>query len=236
MSLAYSGEKTMLQDFAQFTLAIDGPMWIITGIFLVVFGTLLLLKARKERKFMAKRQFYLGVALFFFFYGFSKFMHFIADMIVGVGDIVNYPIWWLAGTLPSYVAFTFLIFVIERNIVKTKYVFTIILIAIDVLVLVLPFDIARFITYVGSPLVGVFLVGIYIYLAQTVPGIRRTSQKRLIGLILFFAGLGLQIMAIHTLISTNFGFMIRPFANILLILGSLIYAKEHLAEKPEEQK
>ncbi len=211
-------------------------MWLITGIFLVIFGALLLIKARAERKFMAKRQFYLGVALFFFLYGLSKFVHYYADMIVGVGDTVNYPIWWVAGSLPSYVAFSFLIFVIERNIVKTKYIFTIIMLAIDVLVVVLPYETARNTAYIASPLAGVFLIGIYVYLAQTVPGIRRTSQKRLIGLILFFAGLGLQIMVIHTWISVMWGFQIRPIANILLILGSFIYAKEHLAEKPEEQK
>ncbi len=226
----------MLQSFAEITYLIDGPVWIITGIFLVIFGTLLLLKARKERKFVAKRQFYLGVALFFFFYGLSKFLHFYADMVVGIADTINYPIWWLAGSLPSYVAFTFLIFVIERNIVKTKYIFTIIMLAIDVLVVVLPYEAARNTAYIVSPLAGAFLIGIYVYLAQTVPGIRRTSQKRLIGLILFFAGLGLQIVIIHTWVSTNYGFAIRPFANILLILGSLIYAKEHLAEKTEEQK
>jgi len=211
-------------------------VWLITGIFLVIFGALLLSKARKEREFRAKRQFYIGVALFFFFYGLSKFLHFYADIVVGVGDLVNYPVWWVAGTLPSYLAFTFLIFVIERNIVKTRNVFTIIMCALDVLVVVLPYESARNTAYIVSPLAGIFLIGIYIYLAQTVPGIRRTSQVRLIGLALFFAGLGLQIIVIHTWIRAIFGFQIRPLANLLLIVGSLIYAKEHLAEKPGEQK
>ncbi len=202
----------------------------------MIFGTLLILKARKERRFVAKRQFYLGVALFFFFYGLSKFLHFYAEMVVTKADTVNYDIWWVLGAVPSYVAFTFLIFVIERNIVKTKYVFTIIMLALDILVVVLPPVIARYTAYFVSPLAGAFLIGIYAYLAQTVPGIRRTSQVRLIGLILFFGGLGLQITPIIDWVVGTFGFDMRPFANILLIVGSLIYAKEHLAEKPEEQK
>lgn len=227
----------MLQSFAEITSLVDGPVWIITGIFLVIFGTLLLLKARKERKFVAKRQFYLGVALFFLFYGLSKFIHYYGELVLPLSfNDPSYPLVWQLGSLPSYIAFTFLIFAIERNIVKTKYIFTIIMLALDVLVVALPYNTARYTSYFGSPLAGAFLIGIYIYLAQTVPGIRRTSQVRLIGLILFFAGLGLQIRNILEPLNITLGFTFRPFANILLIVGSLIYAKEHLAEKPEEQK
>ncbi len=227
----------MLQSFAQITVILDEPIWIITGIFLVIFGALLLNKARKERQFVAKRQFYLGVALFFFLYGLSKFVHYYGELVLPLGFIdPNYPLVWQLGSLPSYVAFTFLIFVIERNIVKTKYIFTIIMLALDVLVILLPYDTARYTAYFVSPLAGAFLIGIYIYLAQTVPGIRRTSQVRLIGLILFFCGLGLQIRAIQEPLSLALGFIIRPFANLLLIVGSYIYAKEHLAEKPEGQR
>ena len=84
---------------------------------MVIFGFLLVQKAKKVEKNRSKKSFYIGVALFFFFYGASKFIHYYGEIHMGF-EHEYYHIVWKLGTVHTFLAFTFLIYAIEKNVVQ----------------------------------------------------------------------------------------------------------------------
>jgi len=214
-------------DIFALILDMDTYIWIITAIILAIFG-LLMIDRSKRQKIKMKKSFYLGIAFFYLLYGISKFFHYYGEIILGF-EHPNYPFFWKLGTVPTYIAFTSLIYVVERFTIKTKFIFTVSMIVVDILVLLLPYDIALYIGYFGTPFAAFYLIGVYLYLGIKVPGIRKTSILKFLWLFTYFIGFGLNIRVLQDLV----GFKIRVIGNFLLIIGGFLYIKQNLQEKTE---
>jgi len=218
-------------EFAEALQLADPYVWIGTGIILAVFGILMFERSLKQKEIKMKQSFYKGIALFYLLYGISKFFHYYGEVIMGFNH-PSYPIIWKFGTVPTFIAFTSLIYVVEKFTVKTKYIFTISTIIVDICTLFFPYDYALYVSYFGSPFAAFYLLGIYIYLGFKVPGIRKASFFKFIALLIYFVGFGLNIKVLQEMV----GFKIRVIGNILLIIGGYLYILQNLKDKAEDER
>ncbi|MFX0083879.1 MAG: hypothetical protein ACFE94_19175 [Candidatus Hodarchaeota archaeon] len=216
--------------YLPYDITLKAILWIVTACYLVVNGTLLInkmLKTPKEKK--VKRDFYLAFSIFCFsciglglFFTLSDFER---DVF---GESELYFRFLSIAYIFGYISLISIIFVGEKEIVNTKYIFsyaTTITIAINVIFLIFFPDLVLIIRYVNYVLIsietGVALL-VYLYLSRKTAGeLRKMAIVTLIALI---------IVAVAFILQTDFlissGLVSPYFSQILFIIGITLFTYE----------
>ena len=139
-----------------------------------------------------------GYALFFGCTIITRFAFFVSNYYSLYGGATYYD----GETLPEFivairiayctslVALAFLFYGLEKYILPTKFIATLIPLVVGILALILPYDTARMINTAIMPLYFLFGVGSYVYIFKHSTGeLRKNSLITMVGLLLFFMGL-----------------------------------------------
>ena len=149
------------------------------------------------------------------FYIFSDFL---------IEGTPEHLLFWRLAALTMFIALTFLEIIIETYLVKSYYFFTIIAIAAAIMILVLPLNQARMISYALSPTLLVNIVGLYIYVAHKSRGEGETSKKALLsmfGILLITIGIVIDGVVVKNIIGFDAGLI----GAIIMMAGLALFFK-----------
>lgn len=204
------------------------------------FGVLFLVKSRQKETSSPKR-FYFGIATFSMSYGLMTFFFFISDSVkTGTLPAIftgfatfDFGIWWKVAAFFGILGFTAILFVLELDVIKTKFILTIMAIVGSVFAMILPVSEslaidARFIITITIPYGACAVLGIYSYLIyKSHSEIRKKSIGSLVGILIVFIG-----FAINTVLGQQVFWFLGPFsfyiALALQMIGPIIFALYNL--------
>lgn len=216
--------------YLPYDITLKAFLWIVTVCFLAVNGTLLInkmLKTPREKKF--KRDFYLAYSIFCFSWIGLVLFFVLSDFerdAFGESELY-FRFLSIAYTFGN-ISLISIIFVGEKEIVKTKYIFsyaTAFTIVINVIFLIFSPNLVLIIRYINYILIstetGVALL-VYFYLSR-----KTTGELRTMAIITLIA---LIIVAFAFILQTDFlissGLVLPYFSQILLIIGLTLLTYE----------
>lgn len=213
-------------------IELEITLWI--GALIVIFIGIVIMYRKYNRD---KTKYLLGITLFFILFWICRVVSFLNYFIFGfegdiylLDDLFTHPEWfWLqfAYNTFSYVGAFILYFVLEKYIIKTRFIFStstlIVLVLSSVNYLIVP-DL----TTIQLPFYLLVLLGfpsIYLYLAIKSSGdIRVNSLLISVGIFIFEFGMALAIPEAQKLIWANFMplLLIQILGPLLHIIGGII--------------
>jgi len=171
--------------------------------------------------------FYFGLALFCICFATARIMFMCSDFVKGgiwAGSVLDQYFYWRLAAIFGIGSVLFVLFVIERYMVKTRYIITIGTSIGLVIALIFPvIPIGQMATYIFTPIGVLGIVGLYGYLIKNSSGkIRLKTFLTLIGIFVIFLGF---------VIDTDFGQDLLPFApeiigitaSIVMTVGGLVF-------------
>ncbi|MHA2127608.1 MAG: hypothetical protein ACXADW_21115 [Candidatus Hodarchaeales archaeon] len=216
--------------YLPYDITLKAILWIVTVCFLAVNGTLLLnkmLKTPKEKKF--KRDFYLAFSLFCFLCIGLGIFFILSDFERDVfGESELYFRFLSIAYTFGYISLISIIFVGEREIVNTKYIFsyaTALTIVINVIFLIFFPNLVLVIRYVNYVLFSIetgVAILVYSYLSR-----KTTGELRKMAIITLLAFI---IVVIAFVLQTDFllsrGLVSPYISQFLLIIGLTLFTYE----------
>ncbi|MHA1264892.1 MAG: hypothetical protein ACTSRS_06610 [Candidatus Helarchaeota archaeon] len=205
------------------SLIADLDFWLLWMCVLVFFlyGTFFLKKYREAEETQAK--FYFGLALFCICFAFMRISFLLYDLKY---YFVEPEFFWRVAAILGIGAVIFILFVIERYMVKTHYILSLITSIGLVIALIFPVTpIGRTATYIFTPIGVLGIIGLYVYLIKNSSGIIRMKT--------FLALLGILIIFIGYILDTNLFQTILPLSieeigiitSIIMMFGGLIFVQ-----------
>ncbi len=198
---------------------------IILSAALVIGGFIFLrrfLKIINKTEESFQKFFALGISLFGYFYALTRIFYIFSDFLIE--GTPEHLLFWRLAALTMLIALTFLEIIIETYLVKTYYFFTLIAIIAAFLLLILPLNQARIISYTLSPTLLVNIVGIYIYVAYKSRGEGETSKKAItsmFGISLIAIGIVIDGVVIKNIVGFDTGLI----GAIVMMAGLALFFK-----------
>ncbi|MHA2010085.1 MAG: hypothetical protein ACW980_22445 [Promethearchaeota archaeon] len=216
--------------YLPYDITLKAILWIVTVCFLAVNGTLLLnkmLKTPKEKKF--KRDFYLAFSLFCFLCIGLGIFFILSDFERDVfGESELYFRFLSIAYTFGYISLISIIFVGEREIVNTKYIFsyaTALTIVINVIFLIFFPNLVLVIRYVNYVLFSIetgVAILVYSYLSRKTTGELR--KMAIITLLAFITVVIAFVLQTDFLLSRG---LVSPYiSQFLLIIGLTLFTYE----------
>ena len=162
-------------------------LWIIFSIFSIIMAIYLSKKFLFTELEGGQRDYFLGMVLFIIIHLIARIFYMLYDFYYIGG--VPYELFWDIAAIIGVGSLIFLLFAIERHILKkSRYIFTILSIITFVLLIVLPVY-KEIIQLIMIPIVAILVPAIYIYTAAKISGkIRKNSLIIAFSLIIFILG------------------------------------------------
>jgi hypothetical protein len=216
--------------YLPYDITLKAILWIVTICFLAVNGILLInkmLKTPKEKKF--KRDFYLAYTIFCFSCIGLGLFFILSDFERDVfGESELYFRFLSIAYTFGYISLIFIIYVGEKEIINTKYIFTYATtctITINVIFLIFLPNLVLFIRYFNYILISIetgVALFVYFYLSRKTTGeLRRMAIITLTALIIIVVAFILQT---DFLISSG---LVSPYiSQFLLIIGLTLFTYE----------
>lgn len=206
-------------------------IWICVVAF-VVFGIFFFKKYRSSEETQAK--FYLGLAAFCLCFAIMRmwflFSDFVEEGIWAISSlgpfVIDADFYWRLAAIFGIGAVLGVLFVIERYMVKTRYIITLITSIGLVIALVFPVTpIGRTATYIFTPIGVLGIIGLYAYLIKNSAGLIRTKT--------ILAMVGIFIIFLGFVADTDFGQSIFALpieivgiiATVCMLIGGLIFVQ-----------
>jgi len=204
-----------MQDFF---LILDTFLKIFFPIISCIGGTFLIYRGAKAEE-IGQQYFFFGLGLFGYLYAVARISFVISESI---DDDILIPIFWRLGHVISFTALLILILVLERYIVKTKYIFTIICAIGIVLVVVLQEDLARIVIAIIPTMVMIVILSIYLFVAKKSQGPPRVKAiKSAISIFTLVVGIFIEGSFGSALLGFNTGIL----GTLVMIIGISYYFK-----------
>jgi hypothetical protein len=201
---------------------------------LIIFGLYLFKKMREKEPDSPQHDIYLGYCLFLVFYGLVRVFFIFSDIeVFSTHSSVTFLNTLYVGIAYSFgiIGILFLFYIIERHLIHSHYIFTIIAIGILILSVIsilsiIPTEIPQLIMIVSLPAFFVIVIILYLYVAIKSSG---EPRKRALGIMA-----GILVMMLGTLFNSQLiggaleavGFpfevriLIEPF---IVIIGGAIF-------------
>lgn len=181
-------------------LFLDGDhnyLWFFVMGVLVYVGVAFLRVAResKARELTSAYQLNLGFAIFFFFYTVTRACFYVSTYysVYGSESDLGFQIPIRAGYCFSLFALAFLFYGLEKHVLPTKGVLALVPAVMGGLCTFLPYDLMRNLTYVTQGICGLFILGMFLYMAKISTGELRTNALvRALGLLTFVGAIFLD--------------------------------------------
>jgi hypothetical protein len=195
-----------MQDFLP---TLELILKILFPIICCIGGTFLIFKGAKAEE-VGQKYFFSGLGLFGYLYALTRISFLISDFTIDDPNL--YPIFWRLASVISLIALLILILVLERYVVKTKYIFTILCVIGTVLTAVLQEDVARIIVVIVSGIVLIVILSIYLYIGKKSQGAPRLKALK--------CAISILILVFGVFIEGSFGRTLLGFDTG--IIGTLI--------------
>jgi len=216
----------------QIIFSLDQILSIIAAIIFWICSFLFSIKAKiVEDK--SNKKFFIGVSIFFLFWGIMRIFFLIAYMYLNI-DLIIYSLWWKIASISGIISILAILLVMETYLVKSRYIFSIITIIGLILVIILPIygteiSYARLASYIFFPAGGFSIVILYLYLFFKVPGKdKRTIGLIALGIIMIFTGYTLSVELVKKFFEREFMDII---STIIMIIGGLLYTLVYYLKK-----
>ncbi len=190
-------------------------------IFMLIMGIIFLGKGIKEEEMKSQKYFKYGLAMFALLTSVTRAFFLLSDFETVGTD--SYNLFWKVAVISSMAALIFITLVIEKYLVKTYYIFTMIGIIGAGIIMFVDVPLA---TLLNVPLylaLGGEVFVLYIYLAIKSPGTLRTkSLLMLLSLLIFSAGILFDSESVtNALVGADLGFV----GAILMWIGLSVYLR-----------
>lgn len=208
---------------------IEVVLILINASIMFIFACLFWYSTYKKSEIASQKWFSFGVGLFLFGFGLTRIFFLLWDLVElgywnGLG--LDPDIWWKLATISGLGSLLFVLIVLEKYMVNTKFILSIVTSIGLVLAIILPvqeelaFD-AKLATYIAIPFAVAGILMIYLYLIIKTPGkVRKKSAGSFIGILLAAFGHTMATVLSEKLI----GIDLSIFAPILMIIGIVIYS------------
>ncbi|MBD3230489.1 MAG: hypothetical protein GF329_20080 [Candidatus Lokiarchaeota archaeon] len=183
----------------------------------------------KKTETASQKWFSFGVGLFLMGFGFTRIFFLLYDLIdlgYWTGFGLAPDLWWKFATISGLGSLLFVLIILEKYMVNTKFILSIIVSIGLVAAIILPVEEglaldAKLATYIAIPFAVFGILGIYLYLTIKLTGkVRKKSALSFIGI--FLAALG------HTLATVLgielIGVDLSILSPILMMIGIIIYS------------
>ncbi|MHA1370328.1 MAG: hypothetical protein ACTSWN_16395 [Promethearchaeota archaeon] len=227
-------------------LKIQSPeeFWSIRTLLLIIYIVFLfasffyfLLTSRRKEVLVAKR-ISLGYGLFGLCYGMTRLLFLLSDYEIAYhfGEVTRTHLSFVTAAYSvTFISIMFIYFTVEKYILSRKLIFTflsVIAFSISVLSFVFtvgnllpeisPQRIAQYTLYFVGPVLALGILSLYIIIYRSSPkgSLKNKSLMAIIGLVIFFSGLLLDMDVISTLLASNLRLLISP---ILFLVGTFIF-------------
>lgn len=205
-----------MQDFLT---TLELILKILFPIICCIGGTFLFYKGAKAEE-VGQKYFFLGIGLFGYLYALTRISFLFSDFTKD--DAILHPIFWRLGQVISFIALLILIFVLERYVVKTKYIFTILCAIGTVLTAVLQEDVVKIIIIIIPAIVLLVVLSIYIYVGKKSQGAPRIkSIKCAISVFILVLGIFIEGSLGRTLLGFDTGII----GTLIMMMGISYYFK-----------
>ena len=199
-----------MQDFL---VILDLFLKILFPIVCCIGGTFLFFRGAKAEE-IGQQYFFYGLGLFGYLYAFTRICFVISEFNI------LYPIFWRLGQVISFTAMLILILVLERYIVKTKYIFTIICAIGTLLTAVLPQNVVMIVIAINSAIVLIVILSIYLYVGKKSQGAPRVKALK--------SAISIFILVVGIFIEGSFGRALLGFdtgilGTSIMIIGISYY-------------
>lgn len=230
------------QDFAEYTFGPDFHwLWIAVVVELWVIGVLILRCSKMERMESTKRL-YLGYGTFMIAFSISRVLNYIANFYRDMGFAetdASFLIPKRATYFIGLLSLAFLVYGFERYFTKkTKGLVSLIPAIVAVLSLFLPYDIAKLVNYISTPIALLVILFVYAYMIKIGVGyLRKQAVYSLLGLFLLFLGTAFDSTLIRDYFSTVDAALVPNILGpVLSMVGLLIfYATIHVSMRKKEE-
>ena len=198
-----------MQDLATLELILK----ILFPIISCIGGTFLIFKGSKAEE-IGQQYFFYGIGLFGYLYALTRIGFLISDFTRD--NAILFPIFWRLAQIISLIALLILVLVLEKYVVKTKYIFTIICAIGTVLTAVLQRDVAKIIIIIISVIVLIVILSIYLYIGKKSQGAARIKAfKCAISIFMLAAGIFIE----GSFGSTLLGFDTGILGTVIMTIG-----------------
>ncbi|MHA1229956.1 MAG: hypothetical protein ACTSRP_00095 [Candidatus Helarchaeota archaeon] len=187
----------------------------------------------KTYELKSQKRFFLGLALFFIFWGLMKICFTISNYYKNI-DLIYYSIYWKIAASLGICGLLSIILVLETYMVKSKYFFSIITLIGLVLAMTLPISGteitgARLASYIFLPLGAISIILLYLYLYVKLTGkLRHETGLILWGILLIFLGYSVNIELIKKYFDP---ILLDHISSIMMICGALLYTLMYYRKK-----
>ena len=192
---------------------------IILIILLVLGSTIFVLKSTTAET-DSQKYFFLGISLFGYFFALTRLFFLFTDFRVESDPI--YLLCWKIASVSTLIALVFFELIVEKYLVKTRYVFTSIAVIGVILMLILNLELARIFVIILSPILLFDIIGIYFWVALKNEGEPRSKALNSMASIIIIV---LGTLIDGTLFASLIGFDTGVFGAALMIVGFGWYFK-----------
>jgi hypothetical protein len=202
---------------------------MVNVIILFIFAGIFWYKMYKESEIASQKWYQFGIGLFLLCFGFTRIFFTLSDLVFKgywIGFGLGWEIYWKFAAISGIGSLLFVLIVLEKYMVKTKFVLSAIVLAGLIAAIILPleeglaFD-ARFATYITSPIAALGILGIYLYLTIKATGsVRKKSALAFIGILIALLGFTINTVLGKELIGVDLGIL----ATILMIIGIVVFS------------
>jgi hypothetical protein len=192
---------------------------IAFSIICIIIGFLILLKSSKTEK-TKQNYFYIGIATFFFLFSLARICFIFYDFIIDEEFLLI--LFWRLASVITIIGLLILVLILEKYLVNTHYIFTLIGTIGSILTASLGLDIARILAAIIGGILVFIIIGLYLYIAK-----KSSERPRIIAL---KCAISIFILAAGVLTEGNFGRALLGLntgilGTILMIIGVLYYFK-----------
>ncbi len=215
-------------------ITIDFILWIIAIIILFV-TMIFFIKRFKDSDVKNQRILFFGISLFFGLYGVALIFYKIADYYEFLGQTSMYDMFWRLGSTSGLVGFILFIAVLEYFALnkRTLFIATISGIVTLILGLVGGPEIGRQALIYGTPIMGILVLTVYLYLVIKGQGdIRMRALQGFSGMIVFFFGIALDNPFVISILSPYIApIIIEIVSPIAFMCGVLLFVYSYRTSK-----
>ena len=203
-------------------LSISLVLWVSFVILSVVFAIFMTKKFLLSDLEPAQRDYFLGLVLFIIIHMVSRIFYILYDFYWIDGS--QFILFWDIAAAVGTASLIFLLFAIERHIIKkTKFLFTILSI-ITVCLYFIIYEYRNIVQLFMIPIVAIVIPAIYVYTAiKSTGNVRKNSLIIAMGLIVFILGQAAHSINIWDLFMYDIAFFLYFIASpIGLLIGGLL--------------